>query len=242
MPMTLRSASSSAALEERDCIVSRHTADNCWVARSAAELGRLPGGDFEIAPQATAPTGAAMCSNPIASSGTASRRGDELRRGWDILVDLHQRRRRSLGEPGCFASRLFHDFHREVADRLLERSQLRMSWLELDGTPAAAEYHFADGTTTFAYQGGVDPTGWRKNRAGFRRSCCLQAAIDEGHRRIDFLRGDEPYKAHWRAVPQATFDYRIVPESPPGTPSRPRAVWSDSVVDWIRHATPQPRA
>jgi hypothetical protein len=28
---------------------------------------------------------------------------------------------------------------------------------------------------------------------------------------MDFLRGDEPYKAHWRAAPQPTFDYRIIP-------------------------------
>ena len=83
-------------------------------------------------------------------------RRSSTRRG-PCLVDLHQRRRRSLGEPGCFASQAFHDFHREVVERLLDRGQLRISWLELDGTPAAAEYHFADRTATYAYQGGVDP-------------------------------------------------------------------------------------
>ena len=81
----------------------------------------------------------------------------ELPAAWAILVELHQRRRLSLGEPGCFASRLFHDFHREVTQRLLDRDQLRMSWLELDGSPAAAEYHLAGTADTYAYQGGVDP-------------------------------------------------------------------------------------
>ena len=42
-----------------------------------------------------------------------------------------------------------------VLDRA--RGQLRLSWLDLDGSPIAAEYHFTDGATTFAYQGGVDP-------------------------------------------------------------------------------------
>ncbi len=72
----------------------------------------------------------------------------ELEAAWPILVDLHQRRRKSLGEPGCFASNSFYDFHRDVAERLLKRGQLRLSWLTLDGMPAAAEYHFADRIAT----------------------------------------------------------------------------------------------
>jgi CelD/BcsL family acetyltransferase involved in cellulose biosynthesis len=29
--------------------------------------------------------------------------------------------------------------------------------------------------------------------------------MSEGHTRFDFLRGDEPYKAHWRAEPRSTW-------------------------------------
>jgi CelD/BcsL family acetyltransferase involved in cellulose biosynthesis len=124
---------------------------------------------------------------------------------------LHQRRRKSLGEPGCFASRLFHDFHREATERLLARGQLRLSSFELDGSPAAAEYHLADASTTYAYQGGVDPDRLAEEPGRLSTILCLRAAIAEGHTRMDFLRGDEPYKAHWRAAPQPTFDYRIIP-------------------------------
>ena len=35
--------------------------------------------------------------------------------------------------------------------------------------------------------------------------------MDEGLTKFDFLRGDEPYKAHWRAVPQSTTDIRVTP-------------------------------
>lgn len=136
---------------------------------------------------------------------------DQFETGWTILVDLHQRRRISLGEPGCFASRPFHDFHREVASRLLGRGQLRMSWLEIDGSPAAAEYHVADRTTTYAYQGGVDPDRLSEEPGRLSTICCLQSAIQEKHRRLDFLRGDEPYKAHWRATPRPAVNYRVVP-------------------------------
>lgn len=133
----------------------------------------------------------------------------ELNAAWPILVDLHQRRRQSLGEPGCFASQSFHDFHREVAERLLGLGQLRISWLALDGTPAAAEYHFADRTATYAYQGGVDPDRLAEEPGRLSTILCLKRAIEEGHERLDFLRGAEPYKAHWRATPRATWNYRV---------------------------------
>ncbi len=154
----------------------------------------------------------AAFSNRTASSGIELRMKADLEKGWDILVDLHQRRRISLGEPGCFASTVFHSFHREVAERMLRRGQLRISWLDLDGRPAAAEYHFADSTATYAYQGGVDPDRLEEEPGRLSTILCLKHAIDEGHTCFDFLRGDEPYKAHWRATPRPTWNYRIIPK------------------------------
>jgi hypothetical protein len=228
-------------LEECGCIVSRHAADNCWsldlpaswddylaaISKShRKQLRRLERDVLESD---------RVRWRPVSSHG-------DLQHAWNILVDLHQRRRRSLGEAGCFASRSFHDFHREVVDRLFARNQLRMSFLELDGSPAAAEYHFTDGTTTFAYQGGVDPERLGEEPGRLSTIRCLQAAIAEGQGLIDFMRGDEPYKAHWRAVPQRAFDYRVVPNRRLARLRGRVLTWSDSVVDWIRHAAPQPGA
>ena len=44
---------------------------------------------------------------------------------WEHLVNLHQRRRQSLGEPGCFASPAYSKFHREVAGLLLAEGRLQ---------------------------------------------------------------------------------------------------------------------
>ena len=82
---------------------------------------------------------------------------DELPRAMEILVDLHQRRRQALGEPGCFASPRFLGFFRDVVPELLRRGQVQLYWLELDGKPAAAEYHLAGGGVLYVYQAGVDP-------------------------------------------------------------------------------------
>ena len=200
----------TSRLEERDCLVSRHAADSCWILDLPASWD-----DYLASISKSHRKQLRQLERRVLESDRArwhqAKSLQELGPAWEILVDLHQRRRRSLGEPGCFASRLFHDFHREIVERLLAKGQLRLSWLELDGTPAAAEYHLAGAATTYAYQGGVDPDRLQEEPGRLSTILCLRAAIEEGHQHIDFLRGDEPYKAHWRAVPHQTFDYRVVP-------------------------------
>lgn len=129
---------------------------------------------------------------------------------WPILVDLHQRRRISLGEPGCFASQRWADFHREIARKLLDSGELRLSWLEIADQPVAAEYHFAGESATWAYQGGVDPDRIDEEPGKLSMIRTLQHSIEQGHRAFDLMRGDEPYKAHWRAQPTETFDIQVV--------------------------------
>ena len=136
---------------------------------------------------------------------------EQFENAWPILIDLHQRRRNSLNEPGCFASRQWADFHRDVAQKLLATDQLRLSWLEYEGTAIAAEYQFANSQTTFAYQGGLDPTRLDCEPGRLSMICSMKQAIEEKHTTFDLLRGDEPYKAHWRATPTPTFDIQVVP-------------------------------
>lgn len=138
---------------------------------------------------------------------------DDLERAWTILVDLHQRRRKMLGQPGCFASPRFNAFLRLAAERLLAEGRLRLQWIEFDGRPAAVSFDLAGGDTVYMYQSGIEPElmderpGWLGTIAGIRR------ATAEGFRCYDFLRGDEPYKASWRAKPRPLVDIRIVADS-----------------------------
>jgi CelD/BcsL family acetyltransferase involved in cellulose biosynthesis len=139
-------------------------------------------------------------------------RQEQLPRAIEILVDLHQRRRHWLGQPGCFASPRFAAFHREVMPRLLSSGQLRLHWLDLDGRPAAAEYQLAGNGVLYAYQGGVDPQVLEEEPGRLIMQATLRRAIEEGCRALDFLRGDEPYKAHFRAAPRPSLALRIVPD------------------------------
>ena len=135
----------------------------------------------------------------------------DFERAWDVLADLHQRRRRSLGEPGCFSWPRWAAFHHDVAKQLLASGELRLSWLELRGRPVAAEYHLARGDSVFAYQGGLDPDAAEDEPGRLSLITTLKHAIGEGRTHFDLLRGDEPYKPHWRAEPQAVSRLLAVP-------------------------------
>jgi CelD/BcsL family acetyltransferase involved in cellulose biosynthesis len=158
----------------------------------------------------------------------------ELPRGIEILIDLHQRRRRSLGGRGCFSSQRFDAFHREVMSELLRAGQLLLCWLELDGRPVAAEYQLAGDGVVYAYQAGVEPEALAEQPGRMIMLATLRRAIEGGCRGFDFLRGDEPYKAHFRAQPRPSLEVHVVPNR---TSARVRHnLWlaGNNVKQWVK--------
>jgi CelD/BcsL family acetyltransferase involved in cellulose biosynthesis len=131
----------------------------------------------------------------------------------ETLIDLHQRRRQSLGQPGCFSSPAFTGFLHQTARRMLPSGQLELHWIELDGRAVAAEFHLVGGDVVFAYQAGVDPEALEEEPGRIINVATLRRAIELGRRGFDFLRGDEPYKAHWRAGPRGSCELRVVPSA-----------------------------
>jgi CelD/BcsL family acetyltransferase involved in cellulose biosynthesis len=114
----------------------------------------------------------------------------------------HLRRLHTLrwGGGGAFRDPAWERLHREFAAALAERGQLWLLTLDLDGEPAAAWYGFALGDTVYHYQSGRDPR-WERERVGtVLMSMIIRRAIERGYRRLDFLRGEEPYKAEWTST------------------------------------------
>jgi CelD/BcsL family acetyltransferase involved in cellulose biosynthesis len=138
-------------------------------------------------------------------------RQDELPRAMDIFVDLHQRRRSALGQPGCFASSRFSGFFRGVVPDLLHRGQLQLHWLELDGRPVAAECQLAGGGVLYTYQAGVEPEAMAQQPGKLIYLAILRKAVAQGYRAFDFLRGDERYKARFGGRPRPSVVYQAVP-------------------------------
>jgi CelD/BcsL family acetyltransferase involved in cellulose biosynthesis len=158
----------------------------------------------------------------------------QLTRAFDILAELHQRRWESLGKSGCFRSSRFLAFHREVVSRLFIVGAADVFWLECDGSPIAAEYHLIGDRTVYAYQSGIAPDRLDLEPGRLAVLATIKQAIDEGHQCYDFLRGDEPYKAHWRANPRATLEVQVVPPRASARIRRGVITASQGVKSWIK--------
>jgi hypothetical protein len=135
---------------------------------------------------------------------------DQFDNVWHMLVDLHTRRRQSLGDQGCFASTRFHDMHQSLAKRWLSTGNLELTWVAQGGEPLAVEYQFRTEQGIFAYQSGIDPTRLSTEPGRISMVAMLLSALERGITTIDLLRGDEPYKPHWRAEPRGLTTVQIV--------------------------------
>jgi CelD/BcsL family acetyltransferase involved in cellulose biosynthesis len=159
----------------------------------------------------------------------------ELSAAMDTLVRLHQRRRHSVGEHGCFASPRFAAFHREAAAQLLDAGCLRLATLAVDEQTIAAEYQVLGDGVVYAYQSGIEPAALAMEPGRLITLATLRRAIAERRRAFDFLRGDEVYKAHWRAQPRSSQDIRVVADTP-GARLRHRLRWATrGVKHWLKH-------
>ena len=159
---------------------------------------------------------------------------DDLPRAMDVLVDLHQRRRRMLGEGGCFASERFLGFYREVLPDLFRQGKLKFYWLEIDGEPAAAEFQLVGGGVLFDYQTGVAPEAMDHQPGKLLNLMIIRRAIAEGYRALDFLRGDEPYKARFGAQPRPSLEYRVAPPRPVAQIRHNLWLAGNNVKEWIK--------
>jgi CelD/BcsL family acetyltransferase involved in cellulose biosynthesis len=141
-----------------------------------------------------------------------ARTAEEFHEVWHRLLELHAKRWATASHPGgVFDRPRFRAFHERAARELLANDQLRLAWLECDGLPIAAEYQFLDARTLYAYQSGMDPALGRFQPGNLSLIATIRFAIEYQLSSVDLLRGDEPYKAHWRAQPQARADVRVWP-------------------------------
>jgi CelD/BcsL family acetyltransferase involved in cellulose biosynthesis len=119
------------------------------------------------------------------------------------LVALHRARWAARGEPGVLTDARVEGFHREVARGFAERGWLRLYLMRVGGRVAAAHYGFLARGCAYYYLGGFDPDFDRLSPGSLMLLHAVEAAVREGAREFDFLRGREPYKYAWSAQDRA---------------------------------------
>jgi len=118
------------------------------------------------------------------------------------FIDLHQRR---WGEHGLFPDGPGGDRSRVLFQRLFEEFAadgdiLRLSFLHIGQRRVGAAVWFREGDTDYYYNAGLDPAARDLSPGVVLIERSVRRAVAEGIHRLDFLRGDEPYKYEWGAI------------------------------------------
>jgi CelD/BcsL family acetyltransferase involved in cellulose biosynthesis len=117
----------------------------------------------------------------------------------ESLFELHAARWQQRGLPGVLADSTTQDFHRDVARRMLGAGALRMYAMRIGGAIRAIFYGFAHHGTVYYYLSGYDPDLEKISIGNTIVAHAIEAAVRDGAKTFDFLRGAEEYKYAWGA-------------------------------------------
>jgi CelD/BcsL family acetyltransferase involved in cellulose biosynthesis len=99
--------------------------------------------------------------------------------------------------PGGAQSRVFF---RRMFELFGAHGPLRLAFLTVGGKRIAAGISFETDDAILYYNAGVDPDARELSPGVVMIEQYVRRALERGLRRMDFLRGDEPYKYEWGAV------------------------------------------
>ena len=193
--------------------VDRRAADSCWRLQLPETWDELLSGCAKSHRKALR-RAARRLDEPHTYTVHHAETQPQLDQGLQILADLHAARWQGRGQSGCFAQPGLMEFHRAATAGLLAADRLHLYWITKNARPIAAEYHLVGDDTLYVYQGGLDPAHLDEEPGHLATLAGARWALDRGLRAIDFLRGDEAYKARWGARPQSCRQWRVVAPIP----------------------------
>jgi CelD/BcsL family acetyltransferase involved in cellulose biosynthesis len=118
-----------------------------------------------------------------------------LDQGIDRLIYLHHKRWNSIGQSHAFSSEQYLGFHRAVMKACLQQNRLRLYALEVSGQVVAMVYAYKFRDTVYSMQNGFDPDFSEVKPGQVLLGHIIEHVIGEGHKVLDFMRGDHRYKA-----------------------------------------------
>jgi hypothetical protein len=113
---------------------------------------------------------------------------------FDELVRLHQERWTSEGHPGCYASKVFTAFHRELIDRCFGNGRVQLLRVRAGDVTLGCTEFLIDRERALNYQGGRLAND-RKHSPGLITDFAgMQFALERGYSAYDFMAGDSIHK------------------------------------------------
>lgn len=114
----------------------------------------------------------------------------------DILTDLirlHQHRWNAVGQPGCYASERFVQFHRELIDRLVPTGEMLLMRVSSSEQVIGCSQILVDRGRAMVYQGGRICT--ESGSPGLVTDyLCMQECLHRGCSAFDFMAGESMHK------------------------------------------------
>jgi CelD/BcsL family acetyltransferase involved in cellulose biosynthesis len=123
---------------------------------------------------------------------------EEVHGGMDTFITLF---RKNVVHKKDFMTSDREAFFRTLSDALAEAGLMRLSFLEIDGMPAAGTLCFDYHSTVYIYNNGYDKKFRSLGVGLLSKVFSLQDSIEKGRKKYDFLRGDEAYKEKLGGVP-----------------------------------------
>lgn len=102
----------------------------------------------------------------------------------------------SRRDKATFLTTQMELFFRSMADTMAEAGLLKLGILDLDTLPAAMIMCFDYDDCVYLYNSAYDPQYSSLSVGLLCKALCIKESIQEGKKRFDFLKGDEPYKQH----------------------------------------------
>lgn len=159
----------------------------------------------------------------------------DLASSLDLMIDLHQRRWNSVGQPGSYAEPTFREFIHAAALEFFRRDRLRLCSLKLhDQIIASSLQMVADDQSLAIYSTGVDLSHAEIEPGNLLNMLTMQHAYANSLPGIDYLRGDEPYKAQLQATPRRIARMLATPPTPRGRIQHTAWRSAFEVTQWIR--------
>lgn len=159
---------------------------------------------------------------------------------WQRLVKLNRSRRSQKGDRSAFDYPNFIDFHQAFLKLAIPSCRATIGELYVDNKHVASEYYLRGTDTIYCYQGGMLTDDTKIGYGNLSTLGLINRSIERGYRRIDFLRGDEPYKMHWNAVRHHSVTWRTSVSSITGNVYRGLREAVDLVRD-TKHVIISPR-
>jgi len=132
---------------------------------------------------------------------------------WEHIVRLHQSRLVSKGKAGAFADENFEEFLHNAIASLAEEERAEIIVAYHEGGPIGAHLMLHDSGRTLLYLAGILAEKSKLEPGHLLITFEVRRAIEQGREVFDFLRGDQPYKKYWGAVPNQLQSIRFVSRS-----------------------------